>query len=151
MGLSTSNMEIYCVSFNDYKNTSHCFSDSEYEEYLEKYEKIILHEYIHYVNKLFCKINNCSPSMKYLSEGIAVYLSGQKDNEKVSFTSSMNDVINCNNCYNEWYLIVKYIIDNYNQDFFLELLKDKAQANNFLINNFDNIKTYYSSLNIIEK
>ena len=67
-------MEIYYLSINDYKNTSHTID-------FDMYKKTILHEYVHYVNRLFCIKNNCNFSTKYLSEGIATYLSKQNENK----------------------------------------------------------------------
>ena len=55
VGLCASDMQIYYLSLNDYKNTSHAFDDSEYDSQLDMYKKTILHEFIHYVHRSFCK------------------------------------------------------------------------------------------------
>ena len=110
---------------------------------LEKYKKVILHEFIHYVNQYFCKLNNCNFSCKYLAEGIAQYLSGQNDNKLLKLNYSIDDILNSNNCYNGWYLVTKFIIENYSRDFFLELLKDREKSNRFLKKIFSDIKKYY--------
>ncbi len=137
-------MQIYYLSLNDYKNTSHAFDKSDYDIRLNSYKKTILHEFIHYVNRYFCKINNCEFSCKYLAEGIAQYLSNQNDSNLLQFNYSVDDILNSNNCYNGWYLVTKYIIENYSQDFFLDLLKDREEAKQFLEMHYKNIKDYYS-------
>ena len=143
VGLSTSDMQIYCLSLNDYKNTTHAFEACDYDKQLDRYKKTILHEFIHYVNRLFCKKNNCVITAKYLVEGIAQYLSNQKDGLVLQFDYSLNDILNSNNCYDGWYLVTKYIIENYPREFFLELLLDKSKADEFLENSFKEIKNEF--------
>ena len=144
IGLSSSDMQIYYLSINDYNNTSYAFKKEDYDKVLDMYKRNLLHEYVHYVNRLYCKKNNCEFSIRYLSEGIAQYLSNQNDNKGLTFNYSINDILNSNNCYNGWYLVTKYIIDNYPHEFFLELLKDNIKAEKFIINSYDVISKYYN-------
>ena len=146
VGLSASDMQIYYLSLNDYNSTSHAFKKEDYEIQLEMYKKTILHEYVHYVNRLFCKKNNCSYSIKCLSEGIAQYLSNQKNNSAIQFNYSLNEILTSNNCYNGWYLVTKYIIENYSHELVLELLKDKNEAEKFITEKYEEIKKYYTEL-----
>ena len=143
IGLSGPDMQIYQLSINDYDNTSHAFKKEEYEINLLKYKKTMLHEYIHYINRLFCKENNSDFSIKCLREGIAQYLSGQKDNDLLEFNYSLEDILNGNSCYNGWYLVTKYIVENYPHEMFLELSKDKNKAEDFIRNSYIQIKDYY--------
>ena len=121
VGLSHDNV-IDFLSLNDYHNTSH-------KTNLDDYKKTLLHECIHFVNALYCKKYNVEYSIKCLSEGVASYLSKQKITNN-SFT--LEDILNSNNCYNGWYLVTKYIIENNSHDFFLELLKDNDKAKEYI-------------------
>ena len=148
VGLSTSDMQIYYLSINDYDNTSHAFKKENYKMHLDMYKKTILHEYVHYVNRLFCQKNNCSFSIKCLSEGIAQYLSNQNSDSILQFNYSLNDILTSNNCYNGWYLVTKYIIEKYSHELFLDLLKDKNRAESFIKKIYDEIKNYYLNLEL---
>ena len=55
----------------------------------------------------------------------------------------LDDILNSNDCYNDWYLITKYIIDKYPKAFLLDLLKDRNKAHDFLKNEYKEIKNYY--------
>ena len=143
VGFSSTDMKIYYLSLNDYKNTQHAFDKSNYNFKLDEYKKTILHEFIHYVNRCFCKKNNSIFSCKFLAEGIAQYLSGQKGNMILQFNYDLDDILNSNNCYNGWYLTTKYIIDKYPKAFLLDLLKDRNKAHDFLKNEYKEIKNYY--------
>lgn len=139
----TNNDGIFYLSINDYKSTSHAFKKEDYEENLDYYKKTIVHEYIHFVNILFCKKHNCYYTIKYLSEGVAQVLSKQNEKEKLKFVCSLDDLLNGTNCYNGWYLVFKYIINNYPQEFILELFKDDIKAQELITNIYDDIKKYY--------
>ena len=147
VGLSASDMQIYYLSINDYKNTSHNFKKKDYKIYLDMYKKTIVHEYVHYVNRLFCKKNNCSFSIKCLSEGIAQYLSNQKSDSVLKFNYSLSEILTSNQCYNGWYLVTKYIIEKYPRELFIDLLKDKNRAEKFIKDKYEEINNYYTCLN----
>ena len=148
VGFSSSDMQIYYLSINDYCNTSHAFKNEEYEVELDMYKKTILHEYIHYVNRLFCKKNNCSFSIKCLAEGVSQYLSDQKKDITLQFNYSLEDILNSNNCYNGWYLVTKYLIEKYPHELVLELLKDNKRAECFIKESYNKIKDYYLNLEL---
>lgn len=137
--------DIYYLSLNDYKNTAHAFKEEDYENKLIFFKKTIVHEYIHFVNKLFNKKYNLPLTTKCLVEGIAQLLSGQNDDKKIVFDYSLDDILKTNNCYNGWYLVTKYIVENYSHDLIIELFKNKKKAEVFIINIYDDIKNYYAS------
>ena len=139
----TNNDGIFYLSINDYKSTSHAFKKEDYDVNLEEFKKTIIHEYIHFVNILFCNKYNCYYTIKYLSEGVAQVLSKQNENEKLKFVYSLDDILNDNSCYNGWYLVFKYIIHNYPHEFILELFKDYFKAQEFITDIYDDIKNYY--------
>ena len=140
----TNNEGIFYLSINDYKNTDHAFEKEDYEINLEEFKKTIIHEYIHFVNILFCKKNKCHYTIRYLSEGVALVLSKQKEQNKI-FKFSLDDILNGRNCYNGWYLVFQYIINHYDQKLIIELFKDCNSAKKFITNIYDDIKNYYTN------
>lgn len=140
-----SNGRIYFLSFHDYKNTPHSYIDSEKLEAFEDFKKTLVHEFVHYINELFYKKHNCSYTAKYLVEGIAIYLSHQKDNKNVEFNFTLDMLLDKNCPYSAYYLITKYLIENYDKSFVLELFQSSRQANEFLKQElFKKAKDYYS-------
>ena len=73
------------VSLYDYKNTSHSYDKNNFDKALNDYKKNIIHEFVHFVTYLFCKKYSLNYPLKYLSEGIAQYLSKQKDDINLKF------------------------------------------------------------------
>ena len=131
------------VSLNDYKNTSHNIDN--YEEALSYYLKTIVHEYVHFVTSLYCIKNNLDQPIKYISEGIAQVLSGQRDNDVIKFDYTEKDILDENNKYGAWYLVTKYILDEKGKDCFFELLGDRNKAKEFVFDEINNIDKYYSN------
>ena len=132
------------VSFNDYQNTRHKYPIDKYDEYLEYYKKTIIHEFTHYVLKLYIEKYNNSNPLKYLNEGIAQYLSGQRDNQKLKLDFSLDDILNSNSNYPAWYLMTKYILDNYGRKYFLKLIIDNKLAEEVTPKLYEEAKEYYS-------
>lgn len=132
------------VSFNDYQNTAHSYPIEKYDEYLGYYKKTIIHEFTHYVLKLYLdKYNLNDNPYRYLNEGIAQYLSGQRDNQDIKFNCSLDIILdNSGNNYPAWYLMTKYIVDNYGREYFLKLLDNKL-AKEETPRLFEEAKNYY--------
>ena len=138
-------MQIYYLSLNDYKNTSHAFKEEDYAEKLDYFKKTILHEYVHFVHYLFCIKYKCDLPSKYLTEGIAQYLSRQVDDNKLSFNYRLDEIIGSNDNYKAFYILTKYLIDNYSHEFVLELIKAKENSVKYLMEVlFDEVKNYYN-------
>ncbi len=134
-GCLTLDGTILYLSINDYKNTTHAFDQKDYHKAVTEYKKTLLHEYVHYVNSLFNKKHNCNFTAKYLFEGIAIYLSGQSKNKETKFDYSLEQLSgNSNNFYDGYYLLTKYLLENYNRSFVLELFQSSRQAREFLEN-----------------
>ena len=138
---------IFYLSIKDYKSTTYTFDSNDY---LEEYKKTIIHEYIHFINYLFNKKYNCFLSLDYLVEGIAQVLSNQNDNVELKFIYSLDDILNSNDCYNGWFLVMKYILDNYPKELILELFKDEEKTLKFIIDIYDDIKKYYEEIEKIK-
>ena len=142
IGISHDN-KIEYVSLHDYKNTAHAFSEDKYLEKLDYYKKTILHEYVHFVTGLYLKKNNCDYPAKFLNEGIATYLSGQKDGIEIPFKFKIEDILESKSSYDAWYLLTKYIIEEYGKEYFLELLRDRETAEKEASRLFEETKEYY--------
>lgn len=124
---------IFYVSLNDYDNTAHKFDKKDYAIALENYKKTILHEQVHFVNELFSKQNNSPETIKFLSEGIATYLSGQYENQNVGFYADADTLLNQNkNPYDQYFLITKYLAENFDKETILSLFKNNQTATTFL-------------------
>ena len=114
------------VSINDYDNTSHKFDKKDFEDAFSYYKKTIVHEFVHFVNEQFNSIKDCCYTEKYLVEGIATYLSGQKNNKQIEFDYTIEQLMERDmrkSCYDGWYLITKFFVENYDKDFVLEIFQ----------------------------
>ena len=58
-GMCKKDGNIIYLSINDYKNTTHAFEDKDYRVVLEGFKKTLVHEFVHFVNKVFNKENKC--------------------------------------------------------------------------------------------
>lgn len=140
------NNEIIYLSLHDFKNTEHRAKYLAPKEALEYYKKTIVHEYVHYVNDIFIKVNNCSYTEKYLSEGIATYLSGQRENEDLPFDFTCEDLLTRDDIYSGYYLVTKYFVENYDKAFVLDIFKSNRRSREFLKDElFNKAKNFYKS------
>ena len=139
--------KINYLSINDYKSTSHAFKEEDYDKALDYFKKTIVHEFVHYVNDLFCAKNRCDNTEKYLAEGLATYLSGQNSGKNIIFDFSVEKLLDDNAyCYDGYYWVTKYLIENYPQDFVLDLIKSSEKSREFLKQElFDKTKNYYNT------
>ena len=143
------NGEITYLSLSDMENTTHSMKQKSPECAFEYYHKTLLHEFVHYVNRLFEKHRDCSPTIKYLLEGIATYLSNQAIAEKVPLSFTLENILETDmnkSCYGGWFLMTKYLVENYDKNFVLSLFESNRQAKEFLINElYDKAKEFYSN------
>ena len=146
-GMCKKDGSINYLSINDYKNTTHAFDDEDYDKALEGFKKTLVHEFVHFINKVFNKENKCGFSATYLTEGIAVYLSKQKENQVFDFDFTVDDLLTHDTNkrkYYAYYLIVKYLIENYDKSLFFDMLRDKVYAEKFLKEKlYSEAKKYY--------
>ncbi len=138
--------QITYLSLHDFKNTSHKLKDVPFNEALDYYKKTIFHEFVHYANGLFRNKHNCGYSEKYLTEGIAAYLSKQHDEKTLNFDFSIDDVLDQNkNLYYAYFMLTKYFVENYNKNFVLEIFESSRTAKEFLQNElYNKAKQNYS-------
>ena len=144
------NNQITYLSINDYKSTSHAFKKEDYPSAILYYKKTIVHEFVHYVNELFKTKHCCSYTEKYLSEGIATYLSKQKENKNLEFNFTIEQILSYDmkkTCYDGWYLITKYLVENFDKEFVFELFKSNRKAREFLQSDlYEQAKKYYNEI-----
>lgn len=140
------------LSLHDYKSTTNRYKDVPFDEAVEYYRKTILHEYVHFVNEIFNKEHACSYTERYLSEGIATYLSGQWENRSIPFDFSIEDILHRKDIsYGAYYLVTKYFVENYDKCYVLEIFQSNRQARELLKDElYDRAKEYYSRLNKID-
>jgi hypothetical protein len=133
------------LSLHDYKSTTHRFANVEFEEAIEYYKKTILHEYVHYVNETFNQVNDCGYTERYLVEGIATYLSKQKNGQEHPINASIDKILNKENYYyDDYYLLTKYFVENYDKEYVLEVFQSNRQARELLTNElYAKAKEYY--------
>lgn len=132
------------VSLHDYKNTSHAFKPEEYEKQLEYYKKTIVHEYVHHVARLYLEKQHPEMPIKYLNEGIAQVLSRQRENNNLEFNFTLEDILYGRSCYIGWYMMTKYILEEYGREYFFKLFCDNELARNEAEHIFEEAKEYYN-------
>ena len=132
------------VSLNDFENTSHKFSDYKSKEALNYYKKTLVHEYVHFVQKMFLDKNNINHcNAKYLTEGSAVYLSKQREGIRIVFDKTLEETLK-GPSYDIWGALFKYLDNNYDKNFVLNLFFNDNYAISFLKNElFEKAKNNY--------
>lgn len=135
-GICKKDGSINYLSIKDYDNTTHAFNEEDYDEAYKDFKKTLIHEYVHYVNQLFNKENDCGPTAIYLREGIAIYLSNQKENKVITSDFTLEDILTNNSnkkIYDAYYCLVKYLVENYDKEFVLDLFMSNRKAKEFLV------------------
>lgn len=131
------------LSLHDYNSTvSHAYKEEDYPQVLEYYKKTIVHEYVHFVHKIFNKIHNRIYPAKFLGEGIACYLSKQREGKTLFLKSSKEKIANDKNTsYDDYYLITKYLVENYSKEYVLEVFQGTRDHAIELLNEiYDKVK-----------
>ncbi len=141
--------KIFMVSFHDYKNI-----ESHKNDKSTSYKKTALHEFVHTVNNKFNEKHAGSVTAKFFREGIACYLSGQYEGAKLKFDGSLvkfdgsldNLLSGKDEKYYNYYLLAKYLVENYDKNFVLFLFKNRNKAIAFLKEElFDKVNEYFGS------
>ncbi len=136
--------KILYLSIYDYKNTTHAFEEQNFEKAIDDYKKTLVHEYVHFVNDLFNKEHGCFWTERFLVEGIATYLSHQKDENIIQFDFTL-DKFNKEDDYGAYYLITKFFVENYDKKYVLQVFQSSRMAQELLTNElFDKAKSFYT-------
>ena len=121
---------MYCLSYLDYKSTY--YKNDNYDDFI----KTIIHEFVHTCHMTAVK----GMSIKCINEGLACYLSHQDENEELKLDCSIEDILeNKLIDYKNYYVIMKYIIDNYDKEYVDKMIYDKEFAKEEIINTLDNM------------
>lgn len=139
------------LSLHDYKNTSHAFDEKYFDKALNYFQKTILHEYVHFANEIFNKIHSCTYTEKYLVEGIATYLSGQKDGFLISLSATKEQILNKDKFfYDDYYLLTKYFVEHYDKEYVLNVFQNSKLAEELLNNELYEKSFQYYEKNELE-
>lgn len=87
--------------------------------------KLCLHEFVHTCHFAY---NGNSESMTWFNEALATNLSNQYENPY--FNCSLEDILNGKARYVNYYSMGRYLIDNCDKDYILELAKNKQLLEN---------------------
>ncbi len=103
---------------------------------------LILHEFVHSC----CNKINDKMKVAWLSEGLATTLSGQYDNiDNKFFDATKDEMINGTSKYYNYYLMFKYVIDNYGKDYILCLISNIEILNKETPKLYEEAKKYYKT------
>ena len=132
--------QIYYISFNELNNVPKHQTDT-----YDYYKKTIIHEFVHSCNHEFSSL-----WIRCLCEGLAVYLSEQQDKNDNGFNITKDKLFNGRVNYRQSFLFVKYIIENYDHDFVLNLYKSGKFAKENLDRLYDETVEYYQTKNKVK-
>ena len=148
VGFAKNNIITY-LSIFEYDKTTHAYKKEDFLKALDYYKKTLVHEFVHYVNYLFKKKHDCGYTERYLSEGLATCLSGQKDGLDLVFDETIDDLLTKRDCYKGYYLVTRYLLNNYSKEVVFEIIKSNRKARELLSQElYDKAKKYYNSLEI---
>ena len=82
--------------------------------------KCLIHEFVH-----ICHLNYSANTLKLYDETLAVILSKQYNNCELHIDCTLDELLNKNINYINYYTIGKYLFDTYDRKYILELLRDK--------------------------
>lgn len=82
--------------------------------------KCLIHEFVH-----ICHLNYSANTLKWYGETLAVILSKQYNNCELHIDCTLDELLNKNINYINYYTIGKYLFDTYDRKYILELLRDK--------------------------
>ena len=90
---------------------------------LEDIFKVGVHEYVHICH---CEYKKYKGTTTYINEGLATYLSNQfNEKQDLTFNCTKEQLLQGATNYSNYYLLMKYIIDNKSKEYILELIKSK--------------------------
>ncbi len=122
--------KMYCLSYLDYKSTY--YKDETYDDFV----KTIIHEFVHTCHMFVVK----GMSIRCINEGLACYLSKQYENKEIELDCSIEDILeNKYIDYKNYYIILKYIVENYDDNYVHEMIYNKEFAKKEIANVFQNL------------
>ena len=100
----------------------------------------IIHEFVH-----SCHDQINENNLTWVAEGFATNLSGQYDNNDSTFMldASLEDIKNKTVNYSNYYLMFKYLLDNYKKDYILKVLSDCDYQKTITDTVYENTRSIY--------
>ena len=103
----------------------------------------LLHEYVHTCHSEY---KNYQDSSMYVNEGLATYLSNQfVERETYQVLYDEKELKNGNRSYYDFYMFMKYIIENNSKEYVLKLIKDKKMQEDDFHNLFEDFSNYFNT------
>lgn len=127
---------IYSLCLEEYKKT-----DEHTNCTLENLKRLITHEFVHACHSKYSNIK----LPIWLGEGLATYLSHQFDNQKLSFNTSLDDVINGGVGFKNYYTMFSYVLNNYGKHYILSLLKDEEFLKEETVKLYNAVSSFYKN------
>ena len=122
---------MYCLSFNDYKSTFYTFYK------FENFVSTIIHEFVHACHQYK---TDGKTSIRCVNEGLACYLANQYDSESLKLDASIEDIQNDKYVkYDNYYIIMKYILDNYDKEYCDKIIYEKDFARSKITEIYNNL------------
>ena len=107
--------------------------------------KVTIHEFTHICHFEYC---NHRPSMIWFNEALATNLSNQYDT--LDINCSLEDILKGKAYYSNYYVMGKYLLDNYDKNHILELSKNKdlleKETEKIFIHTVEYVRTKQSKL-----
>ena len=119
VGRTTSNAKSSRIDILSYKEFIKC--QGHENQTIQDLIKVCIHELVHFVQFDY---NNHTYIMTWLSEALATNLSGQYENKEVYFNTTLDEIIRGKSNYCNYYLMGKYLLEEYNKEYILKLVRD---------------------------
>lgn len=112
---------------------------------LDDLKYLIMHEFVHSCQQKYTNsVVSSSKAPIWLKEGMAIFISHQYDNTKLSFNATSEEIIDGNTSYSNYYSMFSYVYNSYGKEYILELLKNSTRLINDTPTLFEETKKYYS-------
>lgn len=120
------------------------------EDTIDNLLKVTIHEFTHICH---FEYSNRLPSMTWFLEALATNLSNQYDN--LDINCSLEDILEGKAHYSNYYAMGKYLLDNYDRSYILELAKNKdlleSETEKIFIHAVEYSKTNQKKLDSLSK
>ena len=125
------NGNVQVLSINKHRKTLNHENDN-----YDKLTKIIIHEYVHSAHN---KVTNINKLPKWVSEGIACYLSKQYND--VELETSLDNIVNGDCAYPNYYAMMNGVMNNSDEGYIKKILTDPEFASSETEKIYNNLKT----------
>lgn len=134
------------INIISYRESLNCKGHNN--DSLENNLKVIIHEFVHICH---FEYNSHNKQPIWLAEALATNLSNQYNNIELKITAELKDIIEGTANYKDYYLMGKYLIDNYPKEYILELSKNSNLLEKETPNIYNETKKYFNKKESITK